>query len=239
MLDRMWFKVTVLRPLQKDLELSVRGLGASLGATVGSFLFAPLIPIFPAAIPVRTMLGGTVGAFGGAQGGKALRAFLTGGDHPDRLGPSIVLPGTLNLLPMITSADGNNYVLVQVEVVYRWFSISDNPMLPRYTEVVSGARLAELTNGYLQGSGYGPQVDEYTPNSPPTTRRPHTTPLRLPRSPTPTPSIPAATPGARHAFRPCGQCGGAKQTWSQSAQPGQLLNTLTVTSSNGTVTQMV
>jgi hypothetical protein len=179
-----------------------------------------------------------LGAFGGAQGAKALGDYLTGGDTPDKLGPPLTLPADVALQPTITLADGSSYALVEVEGKYTWFTILDNSSLnlaSPYIEVVSGQRMAELTSTYLQAAGFPDQLADY--NAQLAEQQRQTLQDAFSRSEieyansigpdglpwgTTTPIAPNAT-----------------QTWSLSPQPGQVLNTLEVRNADGSITRIV
>jgi hypothetical protein len=205
--------------------------GAQAGALTGMYLLGP-----GWGTAIGAFFGGFGGALAGAQGAKSIGAYLTGGDTPDKLGPPLTLPNDAALKPTVTTSDGSQYALVQVEGKYTWFSIQDNPALPsRYVEVVSGARAAELTGSYLQAAGFGSQLAQAQAE----VARQQREALRdaFVRSEIQSANdmgpngLPWGTPSAIGA--------NATQTWARSPEPARALNILEVRNADGSVSRIV
>ncbi|MBP4051231.1 RidA family protein [Chromobacterium violaceum] len=129
--------------------------GGVAGAEAGAVLGASGGPLSPFTIPVTSAVLGGIGAYYGSDTMKKITEQLTGGDTPDKIFPSATLPNSANIKPAITTSDGNNYGLVDIEGKYTWFAIHDNSdlMLPnRYSEILSGKKIKELNEIYAKNS---------------------------------------------------------------------------------------
>ncbi len=208
--------------------------GAYVGAQVGGSLGAatPFPALF---VPLGTVLGAGIGAFIGAEAMEGLATTLTGGDYPDKLGPPETLPGHLNLQPTITTAAGDQYALVNVNGSYTWFAVYDNPMLPRYTEVVRGAMVAELTNSYLDAAGFAPQVAQHNAQ----VTELHRTELREAFRRSETEYANSIGPDGQPWGTSSSIAPNATQYWELGNSPSSVTNTIEVTNGSGSVTRLV
>lgn len=143
-----------------------QGAGALVGAGVGAelgYTFAPFAgPLAPYMPPAGALVGGGVGALVGGKKMKEWGRQLTGGDTPDLMIPPKSPPNHADIQPTITTKEGYNYALVKVEGKYNWYAMMDdkNLMLPnRFSPVMRGEKIAELTTTYLKAAGYEAQVN--------------------------------------------------------------------------------
>ncbi|WP_148110656.1 hypothetical protein, partial [Variovorax sp. DXTD-1] len=185
---------------------------------------------------IGALVGGGFGAFVGAQGAKSLGTYLTGGDTPNKLGPPLTLPNGTGLTPTVTTSDGSQYALVQIEGKYTWFSIQDNPALPsRYVEVVSGAKAAELTGSYLQAAGFESQLAQARAEAAQQQREA----LREAFARSEIQSANNMGPNGLLWGTPSAIGAHATQTWARSPEPGQALNILDVRNADGSASRIV
>lgn len=222
--------------MTEGLGVAGQAGGAVAGAEMGLWLLTPFAVVLgPAAPPIGAFLGGVGGAFVGAQGAKSIGAYLTGGDTPDKLGPPLTLPNDTALAPTVTTSNGSQYSLVQIEGRYTWFSIQDNPALPhRFVEVVSGAKAAELTGDYLQAAGFEAQLAQAHAQLAQQQREA----LREAFFRSEIQSANNAGPNGLPWGTPSAIGTNATQTWLQSPQPGQALNILEVRNADGSVSRI-
>lgn len=136
-------------------------VGAEVGANIGVSASPWLGPLGPYAPPIATAIGGSVGALVGGTKMKAWGKQLTGGDSPDLLTHPKSPPNHADIQPTIITKEGYEYALVKVEGKYNWYAIMNNQlMLPnRFSPVMSGEKIAELTTTYLRAAGYETQVN--------------------------------------------------------------------------------
>ncbi|RST48562.1 hypothetical protein [Variovorax sp. DXTD-1] len=185
---------------------------------------------------IGAFFGGVGGAFAGAQGAKSLGAYLTGGDTPDKLGPPLTLPNDTPLTPTVTTSDGSQYALVQVEGKCTWFSMQDNPALPsRYVKVVSGPRAAELTGSYLRAAGFESQLAQARAELAQQQRGA----LRDAFARSEIQSANTMGPNGLPWDTPSPVGANATQTWARSPEPGQALNILDVRNADGSASRIV
>ncbi len=177
-----------------------------------------------------------VGSVLGGDTAGDIAAVLTGGATPDKIGPPEILPSDLNLQSTVTTASGDQYALVNVGGKYTWFAINDNPTLPnRYIEVVSGAKVAELTGNYLEAAGYGPQVEQHNAQ----VAEQHRTELRE--------MFNRSEADYANSLGPDGQPWGtanpiapnATQLWQMTTSSTVATNTVEITNGSGSVTRIV
>ncbi|MEJ1170757.1 hypothetical protein [Variovorax sp. CCNWLW235] len=218
----------------EGLGVAGQASGAAAGAkafgTAGSALGGPFVGA------IGALVGGGFGAFVGAQGAKSLGAYLTGGDTPDKLGPPLTLPNDTALTPAVTTSDGSQYALVQIEGKYTWFSIQDNPALPsRYVEVVSGARAAELTGSYLRAAGFESQLAQARAEVAQQQREA----LREAFARSEIQSTNSMGLNGLLWGTPSAIGANATQTWARSPEPGQALNILDVRNADGSASRIV
>lgn len=221
---------TVTEGLGVAGQASGAAAGAKAFGTAGSALGGPFVGA------IGALVGGGFGAFVGAQGAKSLGAYLTGGDTPDKLGPPLTLPNDTALTPAVTTSDGSQYALVQIEGKYTWFSIQDNPALPsRYVEVVSGARAAELTGSYLQAAGFESQLAQARAEVVQQQREA----LRDAFARSEIQSANDMGPNGLLWGTPSAIGPNATQAWARSHEPGQALNILDVRNADGSASRIV
>jgi len=205
-------------------------IGAQVGSSVGSIFPGP-------GNVIGAGMGAGIGALGGAQYAKDLGAYLTGGNTPDKLGPPLTLPNDTPLQPTVTTPDGHQYALVQVDGKYTWFAMSnDGGMAPNlYTEVVRGSVIAELTQSYLGAAGFEQQLETYNAQ------------VAAYNSQIAQDSFIRSEIAQQNTTAPDGQPYGvttqtapnASQTWGQTSQPGLSTRTQDVRNPDGSVTRIV
>lgn len=181
------------------------------------------------------LIGAGVGAYVGGDAAESLAEKLTGGSTPDKLGPPLTLPSQLKLEPTVTTAEGDRYALVNVEGKYSWFGMHDNPALPaRYIEVVSGAKVNELTRSYLDAAGYAEQADRHNAE----VAEQHRTALREQFRRGETQDTNSLGPDGQPWGIPTRTSPNATTEWARSPQPGQLLHTTLIQSGADTETRI-
>ncbi|RST47377.1 hypothetical protein EJI00_19100 [Variovorax sp. DXTD-1] len=146
------------------------------------------------------------------------------------------MPNDTLLTPTVTTSDGSQYALVQIEGKYTWFSIQDNPALPsRYVEVVSGPRAAELTGSYLQAAGFESQLAQAQADG----ARQQREALRDAFARSEIQSANNMGPNGLPWGTPSAIGANATQTWARSPEPAQALNILEVRNADGSVSRIV
>lgn len=181
------------------------------------------------------VIGAAIGATAGAEAAESLAEKLTGGPTPDKLGPPLTLPNHLKLEPTVTTAEGDRYALVNVEGKYSWFGIHDNPVLPsRYIEVVSGAKVNELTRSYLDAAGFPEQAERHNAEL----AEQHRTTLREQFRRSETQDTNSHGPDGQPWGTPTRASPNATTEWARSPQPGQLLHTTHIQSGDNTETRV-
>ncbi len=147
-----------------------------------------------------------------------------------------MLPNGAALAPTVTTPDGGQYALVQIEGKYTWFSIQDNPALPgRYVEVVSGAQAAELTGSYLKAAGFESQLAQARAEAAQQQREA----LREAFARSEIQSTNNMGPNGLLWGTPSAIGANAIQTWARSPEPGQALNILDVRNADGSASRIV
>jgi len=211
--------------------------GAISSAYVGGKSTA--LAVTPVAGPfiggAAAIFGGGASAYLGGNAAESLSEKLTGGPTPDKLGPPLTLPSHLQLEPTVTTAEGDRYALVNVEGKYSWFGMHDNPALPaRYIEVVSGAKVNELTRSYLDAAGFPEQADRHNAEL----AEQHRTALREQFRRSETQDTNSLGPDGQPWGTPTRTSPNATTEWARSPQPGQLLHTTHVQSGDNTETRI-
>ena len=131
--------------------------GFKAGVAIAPYT-TPFLGPLSAGVPFVTT---AIGAYVGTDNAKAAGEFLTGGSTPDKLGPPTTLPNNTPLQPTAVDSSGKSYALVNVDGKFTWFAMLDNTSLPnRFVEVVSGPKVAELTNSYLKEAGFTEQLQD-------------------------------------------------------------------------------
>lgn len=211
--------------------------GGLAGAYAGAKVIAPVGTMLggPGLGKGLAVLGAVYGATYGADAAESLAEKLTGGPTPDKLGPPLTLPNHLKLEPTVTTAEGDRYALVNVEGKYSWFGMHDNPVLPsRYIEVVSGAKVNELTRSYLDAAGFPEQADRHNAEL----AEQHRTTLREQFRRSETQDINSHGPDGQPWGTPTRTSPNATTEWARSPQPGQLLHTTHIQSGDNTETRV-
>ncbi|MDO8904344.1 hypothetical protein [Hydrogenophaga sp.] len=211
--------------------------GGIAGAYAGAKALAPLGAIAGGVAGAKAfaVAGGVLGATAGAEAAESLAEILTGGPTPDKLGPPLTLPNHLKLEPTVTTAEGDRYALVNVEGKYSWFGMHDNPTLPaRYIEVVSGAKVNELTRSYLDAAGFPEQAERHNAEL----AEQHRTALREQFRRSETEDTNSLGPDGQPWGTPTRTSPNATTEWARSPQPGQLLHTTHLQSGDNTETRI-